>query len=102
VKIPKYQIEMTPEANDHLADLPAHERALLLDIVAEQLPHQPTVQTRNRKPLEENELAPWVLRAGRLRVYYKVREDPPMVTVRAIGTKDRNRVLIGGEEVDLR
>jgi hypothetical protein len=37
------------------------------------------------------------------RVYFDVEEDPePMVKVRAVGFKDRNRILIGGEEVELR
>ena len=44
---------------------------------------------------------PWVLRVGHLRVYYEVRARPAVVTVRAIGIKERNCVRIGGEEVDL-
>jgi hypothetical protein len=43
-------------------------------------------------------LAPWELRIGRLRVYYEVSDDPaPIVTIRALGTKDRNRVRIGDQ-----
>jgi mRNA interferase RelE/StbE len=62
------------------------------------LTHQPTVQTRNRKPLRSNLLAPWELRVGDLRVYYTVVEGPePVVAVQAIGVKRRNRVYIGGE-----
>ena len=35
-------------------------------------------------------------------VYYEVKDDPePVVVVKAIGVKDRNRVLIGGKEVEL-
>jgi hypothetical protein len=42
------------------------------------------------------------LRVGKLRVSYEVASEPdPLVTVRAIGIKDRNRVRIGGVEVDL-
>jgi len=52
--------------------------------------------------LEENPVAPWVLRISHLRVYYKVSDNPPVVTVRAIGIKDRSRVLIGGQQVNLR
>lgn len=37
-----------------------------------------------------------------LRVCFKVVEEPPLVTVRSIGIKDRDRVLINGEEVELR
>jgi hypothetical protein len=35
-------------------------------------------------------------------VYYEVKDEPDMVVVvKAIGVKDRNRVVIGGEEVEL-
>ena len=44
----------------------------------------------------------WELRIGDLRVYYEVKDDPErIVVVKAIGVKERNRVLIGGEEVEL-
>ena len=75
---------------------------MVLDCVREQLRHEPLRRTRNRKPLRMNPLAPWVLRAGRLRVYYEAGESPePCVTIRAIGIKVRERVLVGGLEVDL-
>lgn len=93
-----YRVEFTPEADQHLAGLTARERATLLDEVERQLLDQPTVETRNRKPMRPNPLAPWELRIGRLRVYYEVGGDVfPVVTVRAIGVKVRDRVRIGGE-----
>ena len=66
------------------------------------LTHEPTVATRHRKVLRANAVAPWELRIGDLRVYYEVKDDPErVVVVKAIGVKHRNRVLIGGEEVEL-
>jgi len=48
-------------------------------------------------------LAPWELRIGHLRVYFDVEEDPRLVVrIVAMGVKVRNRVWIGGEEVELR
>lgn len=67
-----------------------------------QLAHQPRLRTRNRKPMEANPVASWELRIGRLRVYYEVSDTPEaVVTVRAVGLKDRNRVYIAGEEIEL-
>ena len=44
----------------------------------------------------------WELRIGDLRVYYEIAEDPEqIVTIVAVGVKDRNRVLIGGKEIKL-
>ena len=52
--------------------------------------------------MRPNPIAPWELRVGDLRVYYDIREEPePLVTVLAVGVKDRSRVLIGGEEIEL-
>jgi len=73
-----------------------------LDSVLRQLSHEPTRATRNRKVLRANPVAAWELRIGTLRVYYEVREDPDrVVVVKAVGVKDRERVRIGGEEVEL-
>jgi mRNA-degrading endonuclease RelE of RelBE toxin-antitoxin system len=97
-----FRIEYTPEAVGHLAGLTAREARSALDAVDRALRHEPTVPARNRKPLRANSLAPWELRVGSLRVYFDVEEDPvPTVTVRAVGVKVRDRVLIAGEEVDL-
>jgi mRNA-degrading endonuclease RelE of RelBE toxin-antitoxin system len=58
------------------------------------------VETRNRKRLEDNPIAPWELRVGRYRVYFEVREEPQRIV--AIGLKVREKVMIGGTEVRLR
>lgn len=97
-----YRIEYSPEAEDHLRTLTARQQAIVLDTVDEQLAHQPTVETRNRKPMRPNPLAPWELRIGNLRVYYDVEEAPESVVyIRAVGVKERNRVRIGKEVVEL-
>lgn len=97
-----HRIEFTAEARDHLHGLAVRERAMVLDAAREQLAHEPSRPTRNRKPMRPNPLAPWVLRVGHLRVYYEVTERPvPCVTIRAVGVKVRERVLIGGVEIDL-
>jgi hypothetical protein len=52
--------------------------------------------------MRPNPVAPWELRAGNLRVYYDVEEAPePVVFIRAVGIKERNRVRIGREVIDL-
>ena len=97
-----YEIEYSPDAEGHLRALSARQRAIVLDTVDEQLVHQPKVETRNRKPMRPNPLAPWELRIGDLRVYYDAEEDPkPVVYIRAIGIKERNRVRIGRKVIDL-
>jgi len=96
-----FSIEYSPICRGHLASLTARQRAIVLDEVDVQLVHQPTVVTRNRKALQPNPLAPFELRIGALRVYYEVDEAHRVVEIRAIGVKDRSRIWIGGEEIDL-
>jgi mRNA-degrading endonuclease RelE of RelBE toxin-antitoxin system len=95
-------IEYTEEASQHLRGLTAAQRVLVLDAVDEQLTHQATVATRNRKPMRPNSLAMWELRLGELRVYYDVVAEPEStVVIRAVGVKIRNRVFIDGKEQNL-
>lgn len=61
-----YHIEYSPEAEDHLCGLTARQQKMILDAVDEQLTHEPTVETRNRKPMRPNPIAPWELRVGKL------------------------------------
>lgn len=97
-----YRIQYSPETDQHLRSLTARQRSMVFDGVDEQLRHQPAVETRNRKPMRPNPLAPWELRIAEIRIYYDVEEKPDeLVTVLAVGVKDRNRVIIGGEEVEL-
>lgn len=97
-----YRIEYSPAAEEHLRALTARQRTIVFDAVDEQLASQPAVETRNRKPMRPNPVAPWELRISDIRVYYDIQEEPePKVTILAVGIKDRNRVRIGGEEIEL-
>lgn len=97
-----YGIEYSPDAEDDLRTLTARQQRIVLDAVDEQLVHEPTVETRNRRPMRPNPLAPWELRIGNLRVYFDVEEEPePVVFIRAVGVKLRNRVRIGRAVIEL-
>jgi mRNA-degrading endonuclease RelE of RelBE toxin-antitoxin system len=97
-----YTIEYSPETVDHLSALTARQRATVLAAVETQLANEPSGETRNRKPMRPNNLAPWELRVGALRIYYDVEEDPERkVLIRAIGIKERNRLRIGRKKFEL-
>lgn len=88
-----YTIEYTEGVAGDLADLRAYERAQILDRIEEQLTHEPTRQTRNKKILM-GLVPPWEyvepvgeLRVGRYRVFYDVDEASVVVAVRAIRYK---------------
>jgi hypothetical protein len=71
-------------------------------MVEKQLLFSPDRESKNRKPMRPNPIAPWELRIGPLRVYYDMVEEPePVVYIRAIGIKDRNKIRIGNEVISL-
>jgi mRNA-degrading endonuclease RelE of RelBE toxin-antitoxin system len=97
-----YRIHFAQSAEDQFAGLTARHRAILRDAVREQLQYEPFQETRRRKRLRPNPLAPWELRIGNLRVFYEPdAADPGRVNLLAIGVKKGNRLFIAGEEMSL-
>ena len=95
-----YLLIFADAARDHLRDMTARQRSLILATIHEQLTHQPAVETKNRKLLRPNPIAPWELRIGTIRVFYEIRLESEEVWIEAIGIKVRDRVRIGGQEVE--
>ena len=97
-----HRIQYSPEALKHLGGLTAAEQRRVTNSIDVQLTHEPDRPTRNRKPMRPNPLAEWELRTGDLRVYYNVRREPePLVSIGAVGRKVGNKVIVGGEELEL-
>ena len=95
-----YRIRFAKSAEGHFAQLKARQQAVVLDALKVQLAYEPLRQTRNRKQLRPNPLAPWELRIGSLRVFYELdSEEPDLVNVLAIGIKKGNRLIIAGKEI---
>jgi mRNA-degrading endonuclease RelE of RelBE toxin-antitoxin system len=97
----KYRIEYSPDTEEHLRSLTKHQQVIVLDTVEKQLRHQPAVETRNRKPMRPNPVAPWELRIRNLRVYYDIDDAGQAVYILAIGVKKRNNVRIGKKVIKL-
>ena len=102
-KRPKFTLSFAPQAIEHLDLIESKYHGLLRRTIKEQLTYTPTEETRNQKPLDQPAPfeASWELRCGaenRFRVFYEVDAAAQEVQVLAIGVKDRNRLLIGGEE----
>jgi hypothetical protein len=102
-KSSRFTLSFAPEAIGHLDLIESKYHGLLRRTIREQLVHTPDKETRNRKPLEQPAPfgASWELRCGpgnRFRVFYDFDTAAQEVEVLAIGVKDRNRLLIAGEE----
>src|SRR5690348_11897435 len=97
-----YTVEFAESVKGQLASLTARQRNLVIDAIGKQLVHEPLVETRNRKPLRPNPVAPWELRVRELRVFYEVASDEPnVVRILAVGRKRGNKVVIDGKELEL-
>jgi mRNA-degrading endonuclease RelE of RelBE toxin-antitoxin system len=88
-----YTIEYAEGVASDLAKVRAYDRKRILDRLEEQLRHEPTKKTKNRKPLPG--LIPpweyiepvWELRVGEYRIFYDVDEGDLLVMIRAIRHK---------------
>ena len=97
-----FEIKFAADVRQHLEGLTARERSMALEGLERRLLHEPLVETRNRKPLRPNPVAPWELRLGNLRVFYEVIPgDPGVVRIVAVGKKKKNVVRIAGKEIQL-
>src|SRR5438132_958622 len=90
----------------HLKSIDAKYDSLIHEKLEEQLLTEPNVETKNRKPLRQPAPfgAEWEIRFGpdnRFRVLYDIDEEHHAVQIVAIGEKEGNRLIVGGEKVEL-
>jgi hypothetical protein len=95
-----------PDVANRLRSIAKKHHPLIRSVIEEQLQHEPAVESRNRKPLQQPAAfeATWELRLGPkncFRVLYAVDLQWEEVHILAIGVKDRNRLIVGGEEIEL-
>ena len=103
-KTEPFSLVFAPVVHKHLGAIDAKYDSLIRQKTAEQLTHDPAVETRNRKPVQPPAAfqAEWELRFGpnnRFRVFYQIDDERREVRIVAVGVKDRNRLVVGGEEV---
>jgi mRNA-degrading endonuclease RelE of RelBE toxin-antitoxin system len=93
-----FEIIFTESALGDLQHLRKAEQSLVTAAAERQLTKDPLTPTHNRKPLRPNDLSQWELRTGSYRIFYDVDEQGLKVTIKAIGVKEHNRLMIRGKE----
>lgn len=101
-----YRLVYAPQVSQHLKAIEPKYYSMIRNEIERQLKFQPTVETKNRKPLKrpasfEGE---WELRFGpdnRFRVFYEADTEHREVNILAVGIKEGNRLFIGEEEIKL-
>ena len=101
-----FELVYAPQVKQHLKAIERENYGLIRQEIETQLRFEPDVETRNRKPLKRAIAfeAEWEIRFGpsnRFRLFYEVDRDTGSVHILAIGVKVRDRLYIGGEEVEL-
>lgn len=101
-----YDLVYAPEVKRHLQAIDRRHYSVIRETMEEQLRFEPGTETRNRKPLRQPALldAQWELRFGaanQFRVYYEIDLTKRQVHILAIGVKERDRLYVAGEEVEL-
>ena len=101
----RFSFSFAPETVDPLAVIERKYHGLIRKTIDQRLGYTPERETRNPKLLDQPAPygATWELRFGpnnRFRVFYEVGAEEQMVRILAIGVKEGNRLLIGGEEYE--
>jgi mRNA-degrading endonuclease RelE of RelBE toxin-antitoxin system len=97
-----YTVEFAESVEAHFRALTARDRTMVLSGIDRQLLHEPLKETKHRKPLRPNPIAPWELRVGQFRVFYEVvGSEGGVVRILAVGRKRRNVLVIGDKEIQL-
>lgn len=101
-----YKLVYATQVKQHLKAIAPKYFPLIRTKIETQLRLEPTVETRNRKPLKQQAdfEGEWELRFGpenRFRVFYAIDIENHEVQILAIGVKKGNRLFIGGEEIEL-
>ena len=104
-KVP-FTLIYAPAVKEHLKTIEAKYHSLIRTTIGRQLRFEPDVETENRKPLKHPVAfeAAWEIRFGpdnRFRVFYELDRGSHEVLILAIGQKKGNRLVIGGEELEL-
>jgi mRNA-degrading endonuclease RelE of RelBE toxin-antitoxin system len=102
-----FSLVFAPAVKNHLKVIDSKWDSLIRTKIEQQLAYEPDIETKNRKRFRRLPApfgADWEIRFGpdnRFRVLYKVAHETREVLVLAIGVKQGNRLLVGGEEMDL-
>jgi len=97
---PRFTITFLDTAEDDLAWFRPSERKTVYDAIMRILSTDPETESKKRRRLRPNPIAPWELRIGEYRVFYEV-VGARKVRILAIGYKEHSDLFIRGERVQL-
>ena len=96
----KFDIRFARNADSDLDYYQAREQRIILDAIEKFLRSDADVQSKRRKRLRPNPLAPWELRIGDYRAFYEIAAND-VVRVLAVGHKVHNELYIRRRRAEL-
>ena len=96
----KFDVKVLSSADKDLDYYKMFEQRFILNAISEFLGVDANIETKKRKQIRSNPLAPWELRLGKFRVFYEIKEER-LVRVLAIGHKVHNELFIRGKKVEI-
>jgi len=95
----KYQIEIKPGAERDLNYYSAYIQRIIIKAISDKLQKDADVETKKKKKLRRNPIAPWELKIGEYRVFFEI--DKETVSILAVGHKKHNDLFIRGRKVEI-
>jgi mRNA-degrading endonuclease RelE of RelBE toxin-antitoxin system len=96
----EYRIQLTESAKADIDCFETREQRIVVAGILSHLRTDAEVETRKKKRLRPNPLAPWELRLEEFRVFYSI-EKGNSLKVLAVGYKAHNQLFIRGRKVEL-
>ena len=95
-------MSITPDAREDIRYFKPYEQRIISQGIRTYLTHDAFVESKHRKQLDENPIAPWEVRVGHYRIFYKPDdEDPDSIVIVSVGHKEHNQLVIRGRKVQL-
>jgi mRNA-degrading endonuclease RelE of RelBE toxin-antitoxin system len=96
----EYEISLTESAKKDIAFFEASDQRVIVAGIITHLKTDAEIETRRRKQLRPNPVAPWELRIDKFRVFYSIEEGAKLKVV-AVGHKEHNDLYIQRKKVQL-
>jgi mRNA-degrading endonuclease RelE of RelBE toxin-antitoxin system len=96
----RFRISFKPSADDDLNHFSVSDQRIIIAAISEFLSSDAEIESRRRKRLKDNAVAPWELGVGDHRVFYDI-DESASVMILAIGVKEHNELFIRGKKVTI-
>jgi mRNA-degrading endonuclease RelE of RelBE toxin-antitoxin system len=97
-----YTVIITPDAREDIRYFKPYEQRIISQGIRTYLTNDAFIESKHRKSLGENAIAPWEVRVENYRIFFKPDdEDTNSIVIVSVGHKEHNQLYIRGRKVQL-